>query len=70
MPKTLLNESPEKSQTPQDGIIWENLTGEVMIARYEKQFPELKNLPRKEKLKQLLSRLRQLQAQRQSRTKE
>jgi hypothetical protein len=64
MSKTLLNESPEKSQQTPSGIIWENLTGELMIARYEKQFPELKGLPREEKIKQLLSRLRQLQGQR------
>jgi hypothetical protein len=64
MSKTLLKESPEKSQQTPSGIIWENLTGELMIVKYEKQFPELKNLPRDEKIKQLLSRLRQLQAQR------
>jgi hypothetical protein len=64
MSKTLLNDSPEKSQQTPSGKIWENLTGELMIARYEKQFPELKGLPREEKIKRLLSRLRQLQAQR------
>jgi hypothetical protein len=64
MSKTLSSEPPDARSKPQTGKIWENLTGEVMIARYEKQFPELKNLPRKEKLKQLLSRLKQIQAER------
>jgi hypothetical protein len=58
MSKTLLNDSPEKSQQTPSGKISENLTGELMIAGYEKQFPELKDLPRKEKLKQLLNRLK------------
>jgi len=61
MSKTLLKELPKNSQktTP----VWENLTGESLIARYEKQFPELKALPRAEKIKQLLSRLKQRQSE-------
>jgi hypothetical protein len=62
--------SKKLSNSRSTGKIWENLTGELMIARYEKQFPELKNLPRKEKLKQLLSRLKQLQAESASQTKD
>ncbi len=64
MSKTLLNDSPERLRKTPGGKIWENLTGELMIARYEKQFPELKGLPREEKIKQLLSRLKQRQAER------
>lgn len=63
MSKPLLNESPQNQKKPVSGMIWGNLTGKMMIARYEKQFPELKDLPLKEKLERLIQLLKQMRAE-------